>query len=56
MVRVSADNFTKNQLNIVENEVSETRAREIVEKLQNNNNYQLSLAENQLTIKRFLRD
>jgi hypothetical protein len=55
MVKVSADSFTKRQLDLDE-QISETKARDIVEKLQNNNNYQLSLADNQLIIKRFIRD
>ena len=55
MVRISADNFTKTQLGIDE-EISDTRAKEVVEQLRDNKNYQLSLSDNQLVIKRFIRD
>jgi len=54
-VQVNADNFTKRQLDLSE-VVSEAQAKSVVEKLSNNNNYKVSLADNQLIIQRFLRD
>jgi hypothetical protein len=56
MVRVSADSKTREDLNIMTEEVPEDQARRVVEKVSDNPNYKASLAGNMLIIQRFLRD
>jgi hypothetical protein len=56
MVRVSADNWTKEQLGIKEEEITEDHARKICEKLIDNKNYKLGLSQDKLIIQRYIRD
>ena len=56
MIRVSADKFTREQLGITEDEVTDSKARQVVEQLGDNKNYKLSLSTDKLVIQRFIRD
>jgi hypothetical protein len=55
MVQVSADQFTKRQLDLSES-VTEDKAKLVMEQLRDNNNYKVSLGDGRLIIQRFLRD
>jgi hypothetical protein len=56
MIKVSADKFTKTHLGLDEELISDSKAREVVEKLRDNKNYKLSLGDEKLIIQRFIRD
>jgi hypothetical protein len=56
MVRVSADRHTKEQLGIDEEEITDTRARQICEKIAEDRNFKAGLSNDKLVIQRFLRD
>jgi hypothetical protein len=54
-IKVSADAFTKKYLGINE-ELSDSEARQVCEKLADNKHYRGGLSEDKLVIQRFLRD
>jgi hypothetical protein len=56
MVKVSADRFTREMLGITEEEITDSKARQVVEQIADNKNYRLSLSNDKLVIQRFLRD
>jgi hypothetical protein len=56
MVKVSADSATRQDLDIMQETISEENARRIVEKLANNPQYKVSHSNDRLIIQRFLRD
>ena len=56
MVKISADKFTREQLGITEDEITDTKAKQVVEQLSDNKNYQVALSADRLVVQRFLRD
>jgi hypothetical protein len=56
MVKVSADSATRQDLDIMQETISEENARRVVEKLANNPQYKVSHSNDKLVIQRFLRD
>jgi hypothetical protein len=56
MVKVSADRYTKEQLGISEDEVTDSRARQICEKIAEDKGFKAGLSNDKLVIQRFLRD
>jgi hypothetical protein len=55
MIKISADQYTKSQLNLEET-ITEDGAKKVIERLSNDTNYKVSLSPDRLTIQRFLRD
>jgi hypothetical protein len=56
MVKVSADKSTREALGITEDEVTDARARQVVEQIADNRNFKAGLSNDKLIIQRFLRD
>jgi hypothetical protein len=56
MVKVSADRFTKEALGITEDEITDSKARQVCEQVADNRNYKVGLSNDKLVIQRFIRD
>jgi hypothetical protein len=56
MLKVSADRWTREQLGITEDEITDSQARKVCEQLGDNPNYKVGLSTDRIVIKRFLRD
>ena len=55
MISVSADSWTKAQLSLDET-ITEDKAKQVIEHLRDNRNYQVALSNDKLVIQRYLRD
>jgi len=56
MVKVSADRKTREELGITEDQITDSQARQVCEKIADNRNFKAGLSNDQLIIQRFLRD
>ena len=56
MIRVSADQYTKEQLGLTEDEITDSKAKQVCEKIANDKNFKVGISNDQLVIQRFLRD
>jgi hypothetical protein len=56
MVKVSADQYTREQLGLTEDEITDSRARQVCEQIRDNNNFKSALSADKLVIQRFIRD
>ena len=56
MIKISADKFTREQLGLTEDEIADSRARQVCEQIRDNNNFKAGLSNDKLVIQRFIRD
>ena len=56
MIRVSADKATREQLGLSEDEITDSKAKQVCEQIRDNKNFKAGLSSDQLVIQRFLRD
>jgi hypothetical protein len=56
MVRVSADRVTREQLGIKEDEITDSQAKQVVERIADKPDFKAGLSNDRLVIQRFLRD
>ena len=56
MVKISADQWTRKQLGLTEDEITDDRARKVCEQIADNRNYKVGLSNDKLVIQRYLQD